>query len=228
MLKRVIQIGLLYAVMLCAVEVQADSPIHPHSYAVSSANGNFVFVMIAPVSIKEDGDFESDKGKTEAQRVRNKYRTSGLYRNDGSTTPLWTVDWYSPTVYVFSDGVHIVRRGLAAEGLNDEAITFFAEGREVSSYRVGDLVDSTLLLPRTAAYFDWEKNITLDDANRTLVVTTNIYDKYTFDITTGEIISTRKLSWVVGICIAIALTLGLVKITQKLKRRTQAATPSSP
>jgi hypothetical protein len=30
-----------------------------------------------------------------------------LYRNDGSTTPLWTVDWYAHSVLLPSDGIHL-------------------------------------------------------------------------------------------------------------------------
>ncbi|MFQ5932993.1 MAG: hypothetical protein ACE5MM_11350, partial [Nitrospiraceae bacterium] len=33
------------------------------------------------------------------------YPASGLYHNDGSTTQLWTVDWYAHNVDVSSDGI---------------------------------------------------------------------------------------------------------------------------
>jgi hypothetical protein len=227
MLKRNVRISLIIVIVLGAAIARADTPVHPISYSVLSADGKFTFVMIAPVNVKEDGDFESDERKAEAQKVRAKYKTSGLYRNDGSTTPLWTVNWYARNVYVASDGVHLVRRGPATERLDDEAFTFFAEGTEVRSYTVGNLVGSTLLLPRTAAYFDWEKSITLDNNKRTLTVTTNAYDKYVFDIVTGEIIFTRKLTWVVGACVVIASTFGLIKIAQKLRRQRHSPTDQS-
>lgn len=62
---------------------------------------NYVFVMLAPGNPGRDVQHLPEIG--------NAYRRSWLYRNDGSNTPLWTVDWYAHEVLPSSDGKPLVR-----------------------------------------------------------------------------------------------------------------------
>src|SRR6266849_3157524 len=81
---------------------RADKPAEPWSYRVVCPNGKFVFVMIATAFANErPEDWGEDRAK-EIREIRARYTQSGLYRNDGSNDPLWTVDWYSFHVYVAS------------------------------------------------------------------------------------------------------------------------------
>ena len=43
------------------------------------------------------------------------YRTSGLYRLDGSRDPLWAIDWISDSVFVHSDAKSLVQLDERAE-----------------------------------------------------------------------------------------------------------------
>ena len=102
----------------------------PWPYTMESSDKRYIFVMLR--SCLHDEDAHSDK-----------YRQSGLYLNDGSTAPLWTVDWRGCSVVLLpSDGVHVVRKGVThdSEDYTDEAITFFSNGSRLKSYRVCDLV----------------------------------------------------------------------------------------
>src|SRR5207249_11580668 len=106
---------------------------------------------------------------------------SGMYRNDGSTRPRWTVDWYSYSVLVPSDGVHLIRCGPWASSTSDEAFTIFASGQLVKSYKVGDLVDTTAFLQHTVSHFFWEQEMRLDEARARLIVRTLGGESYVFD-----------------------------------------------
>jgi hypothetical protein len=193
---------LLFTLLVEADPVQADTVAMPFSFAAVAAQKNYVFVMIAPVAKGSDGSNLRDEERGAAQRLRARYRTSGLYANDGSTTPLWTVDWYANSVLVPSDGIHLIRRGPWAENGSTEALTFFAEGRKIRSYSVGELVDTTLTLPHTVSHFSWDKSITIDEASRTATVTTLNGDRYVIDFTNGGIISASRPMRIAAITIA--------------------------
>lgn len=182
----------LLAILFSAGYGYGDSVAWPSSYSTVSANGKYVFVMLAPVQSEKDGIALRPEGQKGLQGLRAKYHVSGLYRNDGSTTPLWTVDWYAYSVLVASDGIHLVREGPWAENSLTEAFSFFEYGRQIRASRVRDLVDTTLTLPHTVSHFRWEKSMRIDDSSRTLLVTTLNRDRYTFDMTTGSLISAHR------------------------------------
>jgi len=58
------------------------------SHAAYSSDSEYLFVMKNPDGWM--GWYEE-------------YPQSGLYRNDGETEPLWTVDWFCPKVYLSKD-----------------------------------------------------------------------------------------------------------------------------
>ena len=89
---------LLLSVLIVAVATPfsfADSPGRPSSYVKPSADGRYLFVMIAPFSPESEASYWGGERATKIRAIRKKYRASGLYRNDGSPEPLWTVDWYA-------------------------------------------------------------------------------------------------------------------------------------
>lgn len=180
---------LVLLVISAAVTTLADSPARPRSYKTPSPDGRYIFVMLAP-SFAELSDVQKVGGEEAA--LRNQYKESGLYFNDGSTAPLWIVDWYAYEVFVSSDGVHLIRKGPWASSENDETLTFFASGKSIKSYRVKDLVDFVWLLPHSVSHFRWDDDFIYDENNKALSLTTRHKDKYRFDITTGEVISSWR------------------------------------
>ena len=63
--------------------------------------------MIAPISLEEDvGHWDFWKGN-QILEIRKRYDRSGLYLNDDSVEPRWTVAWYSKGAEFASDGVHL-------------------------------------------------------------------------------------------------------------------------
>src|SRR5438105_3326431 len=74
------------------------------TYATPTPDQQYLFVMIAPRTKNPHPKLQPEKEPHE-QDLYAKYGRSGsgLYRNDGSTSPLWTVDWYSYRVFPAND-----------------------------------------------------------------------------------------------------------------------------
>ncbi len=214
-------IGSLFFLLTLSTLCLADSVAVPHSYAHASSDNRYIFVMLSPKA-ESDGTGQPTEVRNEALRLRKTYKESGLYRNDGSLEPLWTVNWYSSDVLVSSDGSHLIRMGPWASSTTDEALTFFDKGKEIRSYAINELVDFSWLLPHTVSHFTWKDNATLDDSRRTLILTTLTHETYVFDITTGKIVSTRRLGRrvIAGALVIGVLIAGLWIVRQKRSEKT--------
>jgi len=154
----------------------ADSPARPSSYQrVVGADDEFVFVMLA------DEMLAGSQGQI--------YTRSGLYRNDGSVIPLWTVSGYSFNVDVSDDGRYLVRYGPWASGLSQLAVSFHDRGRPVRAYSINDLITDAEQLQYTVSHFFWESGKEFDGRRHLLKMGTLSGDTYLFDITTGIIIA---------------------------------------
>ncbi len=157
----------------------ADSPRPPEDYAKETENGKYVFVMLASEPW--------DKYQRNSA-VRKKYRQSGMYRNDGSTTPLWTVPWFSFGVYPSSDGRHLVQMGPWASDPAQLAVAFHRDGRLIKAYAIQDLVVDKTRLRYTVSHFFWSKSVEFDDKQSTLLIATTDGRSYRFSIKTGEVL----------------------------------------
>ena len=190
--------------------VYADSERGPSPYAQPTANGKYLFVMLVPGQ-SDSGDIPLwDPARGTVKDIPARFPASGLYLNDGSTAPLWTVDWYAPSVTVLSDGIHLIRRGPWAKRISEEALTLFANGKLLRSYNINDLVDTSIILPHTVSHFAWEDDRVLDESNHSLVLTTLSKETYKFDYTTGKLVTARRpLRAVVAFGLAIALFVSL-------------------
>lgn len=81
--------------------------------------------MISSYLVDIDGKGYREPFVTEIPQIRKTYPKSGLYKNDGSTLPVWTVEWFAQEVEPLSDGIHIVRCGPWASSPFTQAVTFF-------------------------------------------------------------------------------------------------------
>ena len=176
-MKNIIRFYFFLLILLAPSMSYGKGVFSPYTYAAASSNNKYVFVMLAPV--------REERNATEsAQKIRMKYPKSGMYRNDGSVKPLWTVEWYSFGVFVASDGIHLFRQGSMASSLDDEAFTFFAGEKELRSYKVRDVAHKGVL--QMASHLIWQADIKLDDEEKTLSVTTLGEEKYSFDYRSGQ------------------------------------------
>jgi hypothetical protein len=170
----------------------ADSPAPPRSYKEVAPGGKYVFVMIAPRTLEDDVRGWNEETTAGTREIRRVYARSGMYRNEGSAEPLWTVDWYAHWVEVASDGVHLVRHGPWASSTDQEAISFFANGELLRTYRIRELVDNPLMLERSVSHFFWEQDGRLDDARLEYALSTKDGNRLVFDLCTGQIVSESR------------------------------------
>src|SRR5687767_1053443 len=77
----------------------SDEESSPSEYTKVTSNKKYIFVMLRPLE---------RRGET---GLYKKYPKSGLYLNNRSTKPLWTVDWYAFDVKVSADGQYLIRYG---------------------------------------------------------------------------------------------------------------------
>lgn len=178
--------------------VLADSPVPAVDQTEITEDGEYIFVMLVP-----NCSTTSCQDKT----IRSKYRQSGLYKNDGSITPLWTVDWYG-YVELSSDCKHLVRWGSWPTRGNyaEVALAFYENGHEIANYRVDQLVSMPLLLPQSVSHYQWLRSSSFDGKRNRLSLDTNTFDHYVFDVTTGRVID----GWVLPIPRCCIFPIGLV------------------
>jgi hypothetical protein len=201
----------------------ADTPPTPRSYKEVTPGGKYVFVMIAPGSVEEEAvqwQWRNELTAASIREIRRVYTRSGMYRNDGSAEPIWTVDWYAHGVHLAPDGVHLIRPGPWA-GLRDhktpnldcEAVSFFADGRLLRTYRVGELVDDPGRVALTVSHYWWQQEGRVSGEFE-YTITTNDGNRFVFDVRTGEITSARRMGLVSrwGWWVAVGVAGGAVAV----------------
>jgi hypothetical protein len=170
------------------------------SYKTLAPGGKYVFVMISPKTIDKDAESVGEDRAAEIREIRASYSVSGFYPNDGSRTPLWTVDWYAYEVYPASDGVHLVRPGLSRlwspPGWNDIAVEFYASGKLLRSYKVRELVDVPRLLISDSFVPKWRAEHNFEDTTLRYTLRTIHGEQFVFDARTGEMLEgSRLVAW---------------------------------
>jgi hypothetical protein len=227
-LQQRLLLGLLPLVWLASCPAaEADQPGPLSSYKVVTPDGKYVFVMITPVPPTENARFWTESMVQADQEIRRTYPRSGLYPNDGSATPMWTVDWYARRVEVASDGVHLIRHGPWAESTDEEAVSFFANGELLRTYQIKDLVDEPGRLPHTWTHFQWCKEAQFDDGRLEYAVSTFDGNRFIFDVRSGAIISRSVTAEVLRRLVAVAAVLAVPVIALAwyfARRRAKAAT----
>ncbi|CAN5633409.1 hypothetical protein BH09PLA1_BH09PLA1_06490 [soil metagenome] len=213
------------AVALCAFAsaARADSPAPPFSYTKPSPDGRFLFVMLPRATLDDEMRRWNEETTAKLRAIRQTYTQSGLYRNDGSSTPLWTVDWYSYDVDVASDGIHLVRHGPWASRTDQEAFSFFANGKLVRIYAISELIDLKFLLSQSVSHFQWSDGGWLDDAALRYAISTKDGNTFVFDITSGAIVQetrhARMKKWAAFAIIAVVVVALIVRAARRRKIR---------
>jgi hypothetical protein len=173
--------------MLMPAVALADSEAAPHSYKELVPSNEFVFVMIYP---------NSEEVKTEDGKV---YTKTGLYNNDNSIVPLWTIEGYSHKVYISLDGNYAAKLGpwprlteSKNRDLNQLVVAFYDRGKLTREYYIKDLVVDANKLQRSVSHFQFNKELNFNEAQDMLELETYDGSKYVFDMKTGEIASADR------------------------------------
>jgi hypothetical protein len=168
-------VALLAALLLTNTASGYEEPPW-QSYARVSPNNAFVFVVLHGPRPDEPPD-----------SLAAKYPASGMYRNDGSTAPLWTYpDGYVRDAYPASDGVHVVvllervvTLGRAYDNNppesapNPAVLAVWANGTKVRDVPLGELLDhARFCREREPGWHPWLRTAAVEDGSNTFVVET--------------------------------------------------------
>ncbi len=127
---------------------------------------------------------------------------------------------------VCSDAVHVVRHGPWASSTDDEAVSFFANGKPLRGYAIRELVDVPWILPRSVSHFRWEKARQLDEAGLRYTVSTIDGNRFVFDVRTGEILQSRRPAfWAGALTASLAVLLAVFGVVRRLTARTNQRAP---
>lgn len=194
------------------------------SWTHVSSDGQFILVMVSPQSFAEEVEFSDDN--VEVKRIRGTYEQSGLYRNDGSTSPIWTIPFMDVTHEVFlgPQGKYLM---LAHDGGSDWSghlghyVTFYSDGEELASYSDVELFSLVeWILPKVAR--SESDNLVFDPQEMTFTVFGGQGVRIVFDVTSGQVI--RHVSPVLMyVVVVILLFAGLVVIGWFMLRRQRIA-----
>ena len=201
-------------------------PGFQYSYSVATRDAKVVFVMIGPKAPENYEPILRDDPMIETRRLQNIYRVSGLYRNNGSTSPLWVLEGalpaqYSSKVFLSSDGRYLAKMGWWADEVTSEALAFYKDGKLLKSFSVKDLTTAAWFLPGGRQHYDWNREIKFDDESKTLFVRTEHFDELVFDITTGTIRSTFHPVSTTGFAtFGVSIILLLILFRKRMTRRT--------
>ncbi len=180
--------------------VASVSPARASSWRQISDDGRFVLVMIYPAPLKQDIEYCSPAEAEEVREIRDTYAKSGLYPNDGSTKPLWTVPyhWRGHDIHLSEDGKYlVVFIPYWQERFPEDALYFYTNGKLVRSYDeysgipFAKAKETAFMIFENLFFGDPEPldlSAKFDGAKHTFTITTAQYETITFDTTTGKII----------------------------------------
>lgn len=194
-------------VFYCQSVAYADSIAVPFSYSINVGNEKYIFIMLG------DGDLRSKNG--------DQFNKSGLYNNDGSIKPLWTVDFYTYQAYLTTNGKYLVEMGPWAKLINDKpdtssvAFALYENGKKFKTYNVSDFISYTNLLDKSVSHYEWLKEIKFNKDKGELKILTSLYDYYVIDVKTGKVIFTFK-SWYYAIILFSLIA--VIVVTSRMKK----------
>jgi hypothetical protein len=210
-------LGAVGALALLAGLADAHLP-RPLTRAVESANGKFVLVVLTPLRDRNtrrevsdydpqlDGELTSEDLRTWGEDVARekaieaKYSQSGLYRNDGSTQPLWLIPYLSACrdIFVSNDGRHVVAAKMMKSTCWDnesDFLVFYKSGKKIAGYDDGEVLPCiwmrVILMHWLRVHLPYDESSSLDDEAGEFCIETNQGDVLAFDLATGK----RRVRW---------------------------------
>jgi hypothetical protein len=207
----------LLLILIAAGVALADWP-----YTAETADRKYIFVMLKP--------------NCEYCWGCDRYKQSGMYLNDGSTKPLWTVDWQG-RIFLPNDGHHVIRLGKLdyTATYREVAFSFLYDGNELKNHITTDLISFPYLLPHSynqdyeifnsipdqrlpndgvrmkvdnGEGYPLNIGVKIDNEDNTVRMESIQADKYLFDLQTGNLISSSRPSRNAAIAMFCGLILG--------------------
>jgi hypothetical protein len=204
---------------LSASQVRADSIVFPYSWVKPTTDGRHQFVMIASEPHRQIESYAERDAK-----LRATYKQSGLYRMGETTSPLYTVDWYSANVNLSDDGRYAVLIYGAAdrhEPMTSPALAFYDRGALLREYKVDAFILGDFQLGHSVTMTFWLDEREFDWSRNELSITTEHFATFRFDATSGEIISSFRGDYLIlaGLAAGIPLATLMIGLYWRKRRR---------
>lgn len=214
----------LSAVLISSPDrVQGALPAHM-SRAIKSGNGQYVLVLLRPSSIRINapiGDAIASAPGQEDERValsqqraiEEAYPSSGLYRADSRSHPLWPVKYIDPswTVDVANDGRHVVAARLMRDGNSTPAsstLQFFVDGHVLKTYADDDLINGFIVKLLASRFLHLQEpglaEIAVDNERDAIVIRTTQGEIIEMDLSSGQVRS-RWSPWPIYLSVSLVL-----------------------
>jgi hypothetical protein len=181
-----------YPRVALADSTRTPTPGWTGSYDLHSPDDRYVLVMLGDMPISPGVEISAETARR--NRLSLYYPVSGLYTNDCSINPLWTMPYISwrRHITLSSDGHHFFVWGewpTDTRTYGDVALGFYEAGKVLSGYTVSDLVAQPTRLQHTVSHYFWLRDEHFDDARGLLTLETLNGEVHSFDVSTGKIIS---------------------------------------
>lgn len=230
-MKRIV---LLILFLLVSVSVFADQESSFPPYIAETADKKHIFAML-----------NCDEKNYQNNFPESIYKQCGMYLNDGSNDPLWTVDW-TGDIYLPNGGEFIVKRGKWARtsgSYKEKTLSFFSKGVLLKTYTTKDFIDFPWLLLHSYSHYRWEAKsartltskgngafskinndegvetnagIEINEDNKTLKIKTALSDEIVFNLQNGEMISAFRPSRIVFVLFSLFSLLSYILLRRKL------------
>ncbi|MCY2989796.1 MAG: hypothetical protein NTY19_18265 [Planctomycetota bacterium] len=191
-----IGLALMAVLIFAAPGITKAGLVWEESWRIPSQDGRYLLVMVSPHAVDEDASRQTREA--EVREIRKTYKQSGLYRNDGSSEPLWTIPYHIPDykVYIAPDGEHLVIAmeywGHTISNIPRGGVVFFyRKGEALASYRDHELIRCFALKWMANSLFNRGidcKEASFNPQSLTYTVTTSQSEEVVFDVTTGTIV----------------------------------------
>lgn len=178
---------IIFLLLVVSSSLSADSPAPPESFTKLSPDRKHILVILAP------------KPYDVSNSLSKKYPISGLYVNDSSVKPLWSLpsDFCCSRVDILSNAKNLISWNAwpADNGTFDQTVAwFFENGREIRNYKIRQLVDNPEHLRHSVSHYRWIDRTEVDDRLNRITLRTLNGQIIVFDGTTGEVISRARTS----------------------------------
>lgn len=114
------------------------------------------------------------------------YPASGLYRNDGSTVPIWQVGRFDDSVKITEEGRFLARIGSPAYSSDELAIAFYDNGKLIRILEVSEFRKGIEKLPGTMGGYRWNLGVAIDESRGLLRIRTLEWQFLYFSMSTGN------------------------------------------
>ncbi|OGW83391.1 MAG: hypothetical protein A3C47_03410 [Omnitrophica bacterium RIFCSPHIGHO2_02_FULL_51_18] len=159
----------------------SEAPLFP--YVTTAEYGHFYFKMVP------DPSYDTNKGSGTCFEVTEGEADKILWQTTG---------WYSYQVYLSQDAEYLVRMGNWPRGhevsAGHLAVAFYKKGNLLKSYSTKDLIKNPFAIKPTVSHYFWSSEAPVfKSSENQLIIVTEDKIEYTFDITSGEILTQKKL-----------------------------------